>query len=63
MIEEKIDPSIRLFQRDLRRFTKQVSEASHADVKGVQDDELAQLDEALDDFKQRHAKAKARAVA
>jgi len=63
MIEEKIDPTVRLFRADLRRFTKQVSEASHADVKSVEDEELAALDEALDDFKQRHAKTKAKAVA
>jgi|JI10StandDraft_1071094.scaffolds.fasta_scaffold231976_2 hypothetical protein len=64
MIEEKLDPTMRLFRADLRRFTKQVSESSLADVKSVEDEELEALDEALDDFKQRHAKAtKAKAVA
>lgn len=56
MIEEKLDPTIRVFRAELRRFTRLVSEASHADVKSVDPVELDGLDEALDDFKARHAK-------
>lgn len=63
MIEEKLDPTVRLFRADLRRFTKQINESNMADVKAVEEAEIAALDEALEDFKQRHAKVKTKAVA
>lgn len=62
MIEEKLDPTIRVFRAELRRFTKLVSESSHADVKSVQEEELTNLDEALEDFKDRHGKFAAKVM-
>ena len=57
-LEAHVNPGVRPFLSDLVKFTRALTEASLADIKAVQRDEMKELDDALEDFRDRLAKHK-----